>query len=590
MLLRLKARNHVDLLALPPKAASHLDCQHKDLVVDSAANVLRSYWHSGGFLIVVGAVGAATRLVAPLLGNKEEDPAVLVIDANGANVIPLLGGHKAGAENLAIQLAAELGGNAVLTGESTNQELLSLDSFGEMWGWQRTGDRSSWNQLMISQAGGGNLQVFQSSGCELWRTSSAALNLLKGYKSKDDLSKQTLHIGPNISHECCWHPSTLWVGIGCERNTSENLLFRAFENALAESCLAVEAVAGLVSIELKNDEPALLALAKKIERPLRFYTAESLDQVVVPSPSKAVMEAVGTSSVAEAASLLAAKTDGRLLKKKKIYFPQKGEVGAVTIAIAESKKPFSPKRGALHLVGSGPGELAYLTSDARSALARSIVWLGYERYLDLLEPIRRPDQVRIDGKLTRERDRCLEALELASQGIRVALISSGDSGIYGMAGLALELWLEKSEVDRPAFTIHPGISAVQIAASRVGAPLMNDFCTISLSDKLIPWSVIKERLRGALIGDFVIAIYNPKSNNRNWQLQVAFNIIREYRPSNTPVLFARQLGRPEENIDLYTVENCPLHEVDMLTTVLIGNTQSFLKQDYFVTPRGYLSD
>ncbi len=587
MLLRLKARNHVDLLALPPKAASHLDCQHKDLVVDSAANVLRSYWHSGGFLIVVGAVGAATRLVAPLLGNKEEDPAVLVIDANGANVIPLLGGHKAGAENLAIQLAAELGGNAVLTGESTNQELLSLDSFGEMWGWQRTGNGSLWKQLMLHQAIGGGFEVVQSSGSNLWRISPAAVNSLRGSQTEDDLLAKTICIGPSISEECCWHPSTLWIGIGCERNTSENLLCRAFKSALEENCLAFEAVAGLVSIELKNNEPALLALAKKIGRPLRFYSANTLAKVSVPNPSKAVFAAVGTPSVAEAAAQLAAGKGGSLLKQKKIYFPSAGEEGAVTIAIAESKYPFAPQRGELHLVGSGPGDLAYLTNDARSALARTVVWIGYERYLDLLEPIRRTYQVRIDGQLTRERDRCLQALEMATEGIRVALISSGDSGIYGMAGLALELWLDQPEMNRPAFQIHPGISAVQIAAARVGAPLMNDFCTISLSDKLTPWQAIRDRLRGALIGNFVIAIYNPKSNDRDWQLQEVFNTIKDYRALNTPVILARQLGRKEERVDLYTLEDCPLDKVDMLTTVLIGNTKSFFKNDFFVTPRGY---
>ena len=164
MLLRLKARNHVDLLALTPKAATKLNCHSEDLLVDSAAKVLSSYWYSGGVLIVVGAIGAVTRLVAPLLGNKDDDPAVLVIDSNGTNVIPILGGHKAGAENLALQLAEEFGGNAVLTGDSTNQELISVDSFGEMWGWQRTGDQSSWNQLMISQSRGLPLSFQQNSG------------------------------------------------------------------------------------------------------------------------------------------------------------------------------------------------------------------------------------------------------------------------------------------------------------------------------------------------------------------------------------------------------------------------------------------
>ena len=136
-----------------------------------------------------------------------------------------------------------------------------------------------------------------------------------------------------------------------------------------------------------------------------------------------------------------------------------------------------------------------MTFDARKALARSAVWFGYGLYLDFLEPLRRHDQVRIDGKLTLEKDRCLKALELAQQGVKVSLVSSGDSGIYGMAGLALELWLDKPINERPFFEVHPGVSAIQIAASRVGAPLANDFCAISLSDRLTPWKTIEERLQ-----------------------------------------------------------------------------------------------
>ncbi len=577
------------MLALTPGAASQLDCLSEDLLVGSASEILLTHWRPGGSLIVVGAIGAVTRLIAPLLGSKEDDPAVVVLDASGLNVVPVLGGHKAGAEQLALQLAEELGGNAVLTGDSSSQGLLPLDSFGEAWGWQRMGASSSWHELMLHQARGGCLQVVQSSGSKLWFTSKAAINSLDVNKRDELCSPKNFLIGPYASKECCWHPSTLWVGIGCERNSSQSLLERALENALAEVGLASEAIAGFASIELKSDEPALLALSKKKSRPIRFFKAEMLAQVSVPNPSEAVKAAVGSSSVAEAAAILAAEKDGMLLKEKQVYLPLPGEQGAVTIAISQAKVPFAPKLGELHLIGSGPGDLAYLTNDARFALSRSAVWIGYERYLDLLEPIRRCDQVRIDGQLTYEHDRCRQALELAREGIRVALISSGDSGIYGMAGLALELWLEEPEIERPSFSIHPGITAVQLAASRLGGPLMNDFCTLSLSDKLTPWRVIKERLKGALIGNFVIAIYNPKSNDRDWQLQSALNIIREYRAENTPVAFARQLARSEEKIDVYTLANCPVDKVDMLTTVLIGNTQSFLKHDYFVTPRGYLS-
>ena len=238
-------------------------------------------------------------------------------------------------------------------------------------------------------------------------------------------------------------------------------------------------------------------------------------------------------------------------------------------------------------MGSGPGALDLLSGDARAALARSTVWVGFGPYLDLLEPLRRPDQLRRDGRLTAERERCAEALALASQGLRVALVSSGDSGIYGMAGLALELWLAREAIDRPSFAVHPGISALQLAAARVGAPLMHDFCTISLSDRLTPWEVIERRLRAAAAADFVVALYNPRSRGRDWQLERARTLLLEHRPPGTPVAVAHQLGREGERVSLHSLADLPVEEVDMLTLVLVGNSSTRLQDGRMVTPRGY---
>ena len=238
-------------------------------------------------------------------------------------------------------------------------------------------------------------------------------------------------------------------------------------------------------------------------------------------------------------------------------------------------------------MGSGPGRLDLLTPDARQSLAGASVWVGYSLYLDLLEPLRRPDQLRCDGQLTQEQARCALALQLACQGLNVALVSSGDSGIYAMAGLALELWLQQPSDARPRFAVHPGISALQLAAARAGAPLMHDFCTISLSDRLTPWSVIERRLQAAATGDFVVALYNPRSRDRDWQLGRACEILQAQRPGTTPVVLARQLGRPEENVEIHRLEDLPLERVDMLTLVLVGNSTSRCQDGWMVTPRGY---
>jgi len=504
-----------------------------------------------------------------------------VLDPLGRYAIPLLGGHGAGAEQLSLAIAALLDGQAVLTGGSSGQGRLALDSFGRRWGWRRgSGD---WDSLMKSVARGGPIQVHQPSGTQRWQGLDGATALLEPGRS----AGLPLVISAERGEGCRWHPPCLWLGIGCERGTSLGLLERLIDTSLSELGLAPEAVAGLASADRKADEPALLQLATRRGWPLRCFDAAKLAAVTVPNPSEAVARELGTASVAEAAALLAAGPGPQLKLEKRIERARGGEQGAATLAIAQTASQWAPGQGQLHLVGSGPGSLDLLTADARRALAESTVWVGYGLYLDLLEPLRRPDQLRSDGKLTLERERCAEALELACQGLTVALVSSGDSGIYGMAGLALEQWLALEPGDRPGFTVHPGISALQLAAARAGAPLMHDFCTVSLSDRLTPWPVIEKRLKGAAAGDFVVALYNPRSLGRDWQLGRARELLLEHRPGSTPVLLARQLGRAEEALSLHTLADLPIEAVDMLTLVLIGNSTSRVEAGRMVTPRGY---
>ena len=585
LLQQLQQAGQADRVGLTPLAAAALQTPPSDLLVAPAAELLSDQWLRGGPTIVIGAMGAVTRLIAPLLSGKQNDPAVVVMDAHGQNIVPLIGGHAAGAEQLAHALAAALGGQVVLTGDAANQERLALDAFGEAWGWVRGGTPEAWHDLMLSQASGHRFNVVQQTGTDLWRSSAAGQNLSVAADSEHGLA---LAIGPRSDGAPCrWHPATLWIGIGCERLSSLALIQRAVDRSLQSAGLAKEAVAGISSIEAKGDEPALLQFCEHRHWPLRLFGAPALADVAVPTPSEVVKAEMGTASVAEASALLASGDGAQLLQAKRIFHAEDGEQGAVTVAIAETAHPLAASKGELHLVGSGPGSLQLLTADARTALSRCVLWVGYGLYLDLLEPLRRCDQVRLDGQLTRERDRCWQALDLARQGARVALISSGDSGIYGMAGLALELWMDLPETERPRFQVHPGLSALQLAAARAGAPLMHDFCTISLSDRLTPWEVIERRIEAAASGDFVVAIYNPRSRERNWQLTKAKEILLCARPETTPVVMARQLGRSDEHVSLHSLGNLRPEDVDMLTVLVIGNSSSRVQDGRMVTPRGY---
>ena len=596
LLQRLLQAGLIDRLVLPPQSIESQPSQHlvsaggadaagasgdPDWHRATAAELLASEWERSSAFVAIGACGAITRLIAPHLKAKGQDPAVVVLDPLGRYAIPLLGGHGAGAEQLSLAIAALLEGQAVLTGSSSGQGRLALDSFGSRWGWRRgSGD---WDSLMKSVARGDSIQPQQASGNLRWQGLDGAAALLQPNRS----AGLPLVISAERGEGCRWHPPSLWLGLGCERDTSLGLLERLVDTSLAQLGLAPEAVAGLASADRKADEPALLQLAQRRGWPLRCFDAASLAAVTVPNPSEAVARELGTASVAEAAALLAAGPRPQLKLEKRIERAQQGERGAATLAIAQTASQWAPGQGQLHLVGSGPGSLDLLTADARRALAESTVWVGYGLYLDLLEPLRRPDQLRSDGQLTLERERCAEALELACQGLRVALVSSGDSGIYGMAGLALEQWLALAPGNRPGFTVHPGISALQLAAARAGAPLMHDFCTVSLSDRLTPWPVIEKRLQAAAAGDFVVALYNPRSQGRDWQLGRARELLLEHRPGSTPVLLARQLGRAEETLSLHSLADLPIEAVDMLTLVLIGNSSSRVEAGRMVTPRGY---
>ena len=591
LLERLKASKHVDQIFISDSSTLSLGQQIEGLGKSLPIDFLKNYWQKNNKLIFVGAIGAVVRLVSPFVQSKENDPAIIVLDSKAKNVITLLGGHKQGGDAFANELGASLEARVVCTSDSFTERRIPLDCFGEGWGWERGGGEDDWRKLMISQSKEQKNFVFQSKGSKLWQRLKACTNFT--FLEKNDqisFANINLYVGQENAKICSWHPPTIIIGIGCERNTDENLIQRAIYESFDQNGLSVLSISGLATIDKKNDEVGLLNLSKKNQWPIYFFTASELSKVNVPTPSNVVLNEIGTSSVSEAAAILLGGHGGRLIQKKQIYHSTEEESGAVTIALVEVSTPFAPHKGELHLIGSGPGDLEMLTSDTRRALTRCVAWIGYTPYLDYLDSIRRPDQVRVDSKLTFEKDRCAYALDLAKEGARVALISSGDSGIYGMSGLALELWLNQKIDSRPLFQVHPGISSFQMAAAKLGAPFMNDFCSISLSDLLTPWNQIERRIKNAAIGDFVIAIFNPKSKKRNWQLKKTIDLVLEFRKPCTPVAIARELGRPDESLEIHTLETLPFDQVDMLTILVIGNSQSVIKNNRFLTPRGYFSN
>lgn len=237
--------------------------------------------------------------------------------------------------------------------------------------------------------------------------------------------------------------------------------------------------------------------------------------------------------------------------------------------------------GKIYVVGIGPGKKENMTFRAYEAMEKSDIIVGYKTYVDLVKKYY-PEKEMKSSAMTKEVDRCTEVLELARQGKTVSLISSGDAGVYGMAGIMLEIADEDMEVE-----VIPGITATNAAAAITGAPIMHDYATISLSDLLTDWELIKKRLELAAQGDFVVSIYNPKSRGRVTQIEEAREIMMKYKPKSTPVAIVRNAGREDERYVLTTLDEMLNHEIDMLTIVLIGNSNTFVKNGKIITPRGY---
>ena len=241
------------------------------------------------------------------------------------------------------------------------------------------------------------------------------------------------------------------------------------------------------------------------------------------------------------------------------------------------------KNGKIYIVGIGPGKKPDMTFKAYEAMENSDIIVGYKTYTDLVKKYFPNTEIR-SSSMMKEVDRCIEVLELAKAGKNVALISSGDAGVYGMAGIMYEVIGENNDVE---VEVIAGVTATNAAAAIVGAPIMHDYVTISLSNLLTDWELIKRRLELAAQGDFIVSLYNPKSRGRTTQIAEAQQIMLKYKSKDTPVAIVRNAGRENEEYEITTLENMLDFEINMLTIVLIGNSNTYVKNGKMITPRGY---
>lgn len=546
-------------------------------------------------LVFVGAAGIAVRAVAPLVADKRRDPAVVSVDERGSVAVPLLSGHVGGANDLAREVARATGGLAAVSTATDVRGLLAVDAWAAEQGlgvleWDLAKEVSA--RLLAGEPVGfaSDVPVAGELPAGFVRGEAEVGVCVTRDPARSPFAR-TLHLLVR----------DVTVGVGCRRGTGEGDLAGAVDAALAAAGVAGAAVRRLATIDLKAEEPAVVALCAHRGWELATFSAAELTAVPGKfSSSEFVLRTVGVDNVCERAALAAG---GRLVSPKRAG-------GGVTVAVAAADAPVSfpatgpapdrgeaatsdagaataagpARRGVLSVVGLGPGAADDLTQRARRAIERADLVVGYTVYVDLVREAF-PGKRTLATPMRREVERCEAALEEAARGQRVAMVCSGDPGVFGMAGLCLELAEGRDDVE---VEVVPGVTAATGGAALLGAPLMCDFAVISLSDLLTPIERIRARLVAAASSDMVICLYNPSSRKRADYLRRACDLVLGYRPPETVCGIVRNVGREGETSEVLTLGELRDRRVDMFSTVFVGCSSTRVVDGRMVTPRGYL--
>jgi cobalt-precorrin 5A hydrolase/precorrin-3B C17-methyltransferase len=519
-----------------------------------ARRALHRAWTECDGLVSFLAVGATTRLIAPLLDSKWVDPAVVCVDEPGRYAVALVGGHTAGANALCARVAGVLGAQPIVTTATDATGLPGLDTLD----WPAEGAIARVSRALLD----GEPISFQTDAT--WPLPSLPVTVGGAGQYRIVVTDR---IVPPDENTVVLRPPSLVAGIGASKGVTADEVLSLLDEALAVGGLSRESVAALATVEAKAGEEGIVAAARRGGWPLRSYPADRLAAVPVPNPGAAARAAVGTHSVAEAAALICAE----------VLVVPKRKSAMATVALARIRP-----RGRLALVGLGPGDRALVTPQAITELRRASVVVGLDRYLEQIRDVLRPGTRVLGSGLGEEERRAASAVAEARAGHAVALVGSGDVGVYAMASPALAL--AGTDIDVVGV---PGVTAGIAAAALLGAPLGHDHVIISLSDLHTPWEIIERRIRAAADGDFVVVFYNPRSQERDWQLGAALEILAGHRDPGTPAGVVRDAFRPGQRVLVTTLAALDPATVDMHSVVIVGSASTRTMAGRMVTPRGY---
>ncbi|MEV0879180.1 precorrin-3B C(17)-methyltransferase [Micromonospora echinofusca] len=571
---------------------------HARLVTaDTVADALRAAWAGYDAVVAFLATGAVVRILAPLLGDKRTDPAVVVVDEAARHAIALLGGHAGGGNDLAGRVGALLDAAPVVSTATDAAGLPGLDTLG----WPVEGAVAAVSRAILDgdpvtlvADATWPLPALPDNVCPAEPPAPAGTAGASGPPASCGVSASdgpsapgrasgsagapgggggyrllvTDRVVPLDGRTAVLRPPSLVVGVGASRGVPADEVRDLLARVLAEAGLSPASVRHLASADIKADEAGVRAGADALGVPLVTYPAAELAAVDVPHPSEVVRAAVGTPSVAEAAALLGGGAE--------LLVP-KTATAMATVAVARHAP-----RGRLAIVGLGPGAADLRTARAVTELRRAAVVVGLDQYVDQVRDLLRPGTRVLASGLGAEEERARAAVAEATAGHAVALVGSGDAGVYAMASPALEY--ADGRVDVVGV---PGVTAALAAGALLGAPLGHDHAYVSLSDLHTPWEVIARRVAAAAEGDFVALLYNPRSRARDWQLGAALEVFAAHRPPQTPVGVVRNASRPGERVHLATLATLDAALVDMYSVVVVGSSQTRIVAGRMVTPRGY---
>ena len=550
---------------------------------------LAANWAQFDAHIFIGATGIPFRKAAPLLRDKNIDPAVLACPESGSHVIALTSGHFGGTNRLARRIARITGGQAVI---GSPADVNSLPAFDEAAAQEHA-------RIL-------NPEAVRALNAALLDGSPIAFCGTRAVFERHFASTGQVAFFENPQDVTCGH-AILWdsentlpeevlyldvssrafvLGVGCRRGVKPQELRLVAERYLSEFGLNAENIASIATCTVKEDEPAILGLGEAWQVPVAFHSAEELDAVPVSAPSEKVREKVGTASVCEAACLLSAGYGS--IPQPTLYAP-KSAFGDVTLALARLPHLPVPKSGQGEIVvaGLGSGAPGHITPDVDTALRRCDTVAGYSHYVDFIRD-RIAGKPVIQNGMKGEVERCLSALEAALDGQNVCMVCSGDPGILAMAGLLYELRAREPRFGDIPIRVLPGITAATIAAASLGAPLQNGFSLVSLSDLLVPADEVRRNIRSVAQSLLPVALYNPAGRKRRDLLEETLAVFREHRGGDVLCAYVKNAGREQETKWVGKLSEFPAAEVDMSTLIIISGPRTRLDSGVLYEPRGYV--